>query len=78
MLVEIVRSDDPVLVSFVEALLRDRGIGAVVLDQYLSQLHGAVGMQPQRIAVIDSDWADARLMLVEAGLGAWVRRPGDA
>ncbi len=77
MLVEIVRTDDPVLVSYVEALLRDRGIGAVVLDQNLSRLHGAVGMQPQRIAVIDSDWADARLMLVEAGLGAWVRSPGD-
>lgn len=78
MLVEIVRTDDPVLVSFVEALLRDRGIGTAVLDQNLSQLHGAVGMQPQRIAVVDSDWADARLLLVDAGLGAWVRQPGHA
>lgn len=76
MLVEIVRTDDPVLVSYVETLLRDRGIGAVVLDQNLSQLHGAVGLQPQRIAVLDRDWADARLMLVEAGLEAWVRQPG--
>lgn len=78
MLVEIVTTDDPVLVSFIEALLRDRGIGAVVLDQNLSRLHGAVGLQPQRIAVADTDWAEARLMLIDAGLGEWIRRPGDA
>lgn len=76
MLVELVATDDPVLVSYIETLLRDRGIGSAVLDQNLSQLHGAVGLQPKRIAVSEDDWADARQLLVEAGLGTWLQAPG--
>ena len=72
MIAELVRTDDIVLVSFIETLLRSRGIEAVVLDRHLSGLHGAVGLQPQRIAVAEDDWAAARLTLVEAGLGAWI------
>lgn len=76
MLAEIVRTDDAVLVSYVEALLRDRGIAPVVLDRNLSHLHGAVGLQPQRIVVASDDWAAARLLLIEAGLGAWISTRG--
>ena len=39
----LVLTDDSVLVSYLEALLADAGIGVVVLDRNLSQLHGAVG-----------------------------------
>ncbi|MEQ1711308.1 MAG: methyltransferase [Hyphomicrobium sp.] len=74
MLVEVVATDDPVLVGYIEVLLRDQGIGVVVLDQNISRLHGAAGLQPQRMAVLDEDWAAARLMLIEAGLGAWISR----
>lgn len=72
MIALLVRTDDLVLVSYVEALLRAGGIEPIVLDQHLSQMHGAVGLQPQRIAVAEDDWPAARLILVEAGLEAWI------
>lgn len=78
MFAELIRTDDAVLVSYVAALLRDRGIQPTILDWNVSQLHGAVGWQPQRILVDDDDWAAARLFLIEAGLGAWIsERPHD-
>lgn len=72
MLVELSRTEDAVLVSYLVVLLRDRGIGTTVLDHNLSQLHGAVGVQPQRIMVSDDDWPAARMVLIEAGLSEWI------
>jgi len=69
---DIVMTDDAVLISFVMSLLNDAGIEAVILDQHLSALKGAFGLQPQRVAVAADRWAQARRILIEADLGKWV------
>lgn len=67
---ELLRSNDPVLISFVEALLNDAGIGHAVFDQYMSLVEGTIGILPRRILVIADELERARLLLSEAGLAA--------
>jgi hypothetical protein len=64
---EVARSNDPVRLSFLTALLADAGISWVVLDQYASVMDGSIGAIQRRIAVADGDEARARRLLAEAG-----------
>jgi hypothetical protein len=59
-------SNDLVRLSFLEALLRDAGIGTVLLDAYTSAAEGSIGAIPRRLAVSERDEARARRILVEA------------
>lgn len=74
---EIVRSNDPVLVSVVTALLDGAAIRHLVLDQNMSVLEGSIGILPRRILVDEARESEARRLLVEAGLGHELR-PDDA
>jgi hypothetical protein len=74
---ELVLTDDPVLLSFVETLLGEAGIGNVVLDQSMSRLHGAAGRVMARIMVDDGDVARARRLLRDAGLEEWIVGTGE-
>ncbi len=70
---ELIRTNDLVLISFVEALLKDADIGYLVADQAMSALEGMVGAFPRRV-LIDADDADrARRLIVDAGLGHELR-----
>ena len=73
---EIVRTNDPVLVSAIGALLDGAAIRYVVLDQNMSVLEGSLGILPRRVLVADEDEAPARRLLTEAGL-AHELRPDD-
>ena len=64
---EILRSNDPVRLSFVMALLRDAGIEHLLVDQNISVLEGSIGAIPRRILVMTDQWAQACRLLVEAG-----------
>jgi len=70
---EIVRTNNAVLVTAIEALLNDAGIGCAVFDQNMSVLEGSVGVLPRRIMVVDEDEAPARRLLTDAGLGEELR-----
>ncbi len=70
----IVRVNDPVLISFVEALFREAGIGAYVADAHMSVMEGSIGALPRRVLVADDDWARAAKVLEEAELGQWIVR----
>ena len=48
---ELVRTNDPVLVTAIEALLKGAEIHHVVLDQNMSVLEGSLGILPRRILV---------------------------
>ncbi len=63
-------SSDIVRLSFLEALLRDAGIEAIVLDQHISAVEGGIGAFPRRLAVIDDDHDAALRVLREAGEAA--------
>jgi len=62
-------SNDPVRLSFLQALLADAGIRAVLLDAYTSVTEGSIGAIQRRLAVAAGDEAQARRVLMEAGEG---------
>jgi hypothetical protein len=70
---EIVRTNDAVLISAIEALLQGADIPHLVLDQNMSVLEGSIGMLPRRIMVADDHATAARRLLVDAGLGHELR-----
>lgn len=63
----IVLSNDPVRLSFLQALLRDAGIGCALLDGHASITEGSIGAIPRRLVVAAEDEAQARRVLREAG-----------
>ncbi|MDQ0511078.1 putative signal transducing protein [Ancylobacter amanitiformis] len=67
---ELIRTNDIVLLSAVEALLDGAGIGHLVLDQHMSVMEGSIGLLPRRLLVEEARFAGARALLMEAGLGA--------
>ena len=70
---ELIRANDAVLVSAVQALLSAAKIPHLVLDQNMSVLEGSLGILPRRI-LVDEGWVDdARQLLEEAGLGHELR-----
>lgn len=70
---ELVRTNDPVLVTVIEALLNGAKIPHVVLDRNMSVLEGSIGILPRRILVAEEHAADARKLLDDAGLGHELR-----
>lgn len=67
-MIELVESNDPVLVSFVTSLLADAGIGHTVTDAHMSVIEGSIGAITNRILVADDDEPEARRLLAEAGV----------
>ena len=67
-MIELIRSNDPVLVSWIMALLKDQGVEAIVLDQHMSVLEGSINALARRIMVADEDAGEARSLLAEAGI----------
>jgi hypothetical protein len=65
---ELLRSNDPVYLSFVRHVLSEAGIDYLQLDEYMSALEGSVGAIPRRIMVLGEDEARARLSLGNAML----------
>jgi putative signal transducing protein len=70
---ELVRTNDIVLVSAIEALLDGANIHHLVLDQNMSIIEGSLGILPRRILVHEDDNQQARRLLSEAGLAHELR-----
>jgi hypothetical protein len=70
---EILRTNDVVLVSAVEALLAGAKIPHLVVDQHMSVLDGSIGILPRRILVAEDRFNSARRLLEEAGLAGELR-----
>lgn len=70
---ELIRTNDAVLLSFAESLMKDAGIHYLIADQAMSILEGSLGLLPRRF-LVEEDRADqARRILVDAGLGDELR-----
>lgn len=67
-MVELLRTNDLVLLSWLEALLTDAGIGFLVLDRHAASVEGSIGALPRRVAVAAEDEAAARRLLKDAGI----------
>jgi hypothetical protein len=70
---EIVRTNDAVLITAIEALLKGADIRHLVLDQNMSVLDGSLNILPRRIVVDDENVQRARRLLTDAGLGHELR-----
>jgi hypothetical protein len=65
---ELLRSNDPVYLSFVRHVLAEEGIHHLVLDEHMSVLEGSIGILPRRILVAADDLEAARRALGNAAL----------
>ena len=70
---ELIRTNDAVVISFVESLMKDAGIGCLVADRNMSVLDGSIGVLPRRVLVADDDVDQARRILSDAGIANEMR-----
>jgi hypothetical protein len=70
---ELVRTNDPGVISVVEGLLIGAGIPYQVADRNMSVLEGSITAIQIRVLVPDDYEAEARELLTEAELGQWLR-----
>lgn len=70
---ELIRANDPVLLSYAQSLLKDAGIHCFVADQDMSILEGSLGMLPRRLLVEEERADQARRILTDAGLAGELR-----
>jgi hypothetical protein len=66
---ELLRTNDPVLLSYVSALLEQESIDFFVADLNMSVLEGSIGALPRRVLVESGKIAQARQILTGAGIG---------
>jgi Putative prokaryotic signal transducing protein len=69
-MVELLRTNDIVLISVIETLLREAGVYFFVADENMSVLEGSLGFLPRRVWVAGDEADKARRLLREAGFGA--------
>ncbi|MEQ8666339.1 MAG: DUF2007 domain-containing protein [Rhodospirillales bacterium] len=62
-MIELIRTNDPVLLSWLTAHLDAAGVGNVVLDAHTSNMEGSIGAIPRRVMVLADDEAVARDVL---------------
>jgi len=73
-MIELLRSNDLVLISYVRALLAAESIEAVGLDEHMNIMDGNIAAIPRRVMVDDKDVERARRLLTDAGLGHVIKR----
>jgi hypothetical protein len=72
-LVEIVRTNDIVLIGFLQSLLENANIPVFVADAHISALEGMIGVFPRRVLVPEEHAAQARRLIRDAGLSEELR-----
>ena len=73
---ELVLTNDAVLITAIEALLKSAQIEHMVVDRNMSVLEGSIGIFPRRILVGEGQLDAARQLLEEAGFAGEIRRDG--
>ncbi|MGD1017424.1 MAG: DUF2007 domain-containing protein [Roseiarcus sp.] len=72
-MIELVRTNDLVLISLVETLLTQAGVAFFVADQHMSVAEGSLGFLPRRIMIDAGERERARRLLRDAGLSGELR-----
>lgn len=63
---ELIRTNNPVLISWLQANLSAEGIDVLVLDEHMSVMDGSILAIQRRVMVPDADQARAKTILAEA------------
>ena len=71
---ELLRTNDPALISAVESLMLDAEIPYQVADRNMSAIEGTILVIQARVLVPDDRLEEARGVLDDADLGGWVSR----
>lgn len=69
---ELVRTNDPAMISVIEGLLASAEIPCHVADRNMSVMEGLIQVIQMRVLVPDERIGEARQMLVDAELGDWI------
>jgi hypothetical protein len=72
-MVEIIRTNDIVLIGFVQSLLEQAKIPVLVADGHMSVIEGSIGAFPRRLLVPEDHGRQARRLVSEAGLAGELR-----
>lgn len=72
-MIELLRTNDAVVLSFVQSLLKDAGIDCLLADENMSVLDGSLGILPRRILVRENDADEARRIVADAGIAGELR-----
>ena len=64
---ELVRSNNPVFLSFIDSLLNEAGITHQIVDLNMSVVEGSIGVLPRRMMVVRDDLDAAKQLVVDAG-----------
>ena len=72
-MVEILRTNDLVLISVIESILKAERVAYFVADQNMAAAEGSLGFLPRRILVDAQEEERARRVIAEAGLGKELR-----
>jgi Putative prokaryotic signal transducing protein len=67
---ELLRSNELVFLSWIQALLTSESIEPILLDTHTSVLEGSTLAIPRRVMVHDQDYRRARQLVTDAGDGA--------
>jgi hypothetical protein len=67
-MIELLRSNDPVLISFATSLLADAEIAHSVADSHMSTIDGSINAVTNRIMVAEDRLSDAQGLLADAGV----------
>ena len=65
---ELLRTNDPVLISWLSAVLAEADIEIIVFDSHTSILEGSANAIRRRVMVINDDFDQARRLFEEAKL----------
>jgi len=68
-LIELIRTNDLVLISYLVSVLKDEDIDAVVLDEHTSILEGSIGAIQRRVVVLEEDLAAAKQVVRDVAPG---------
>ena len=68
-MVEILRTNDLVLITVIESILKAERVAYFIADQHMAAVEGSLGFLPRRILVDSEEKERARRLIAEAGLG---------
>lgn len=60
---DVLKTIDPVVISYATDLLAQEGIQSVVFDTHASVMDGSMGFLPRRLMVADDDFTRAQSLL---------------
>ena len=61
----LLKTNDPTVIAFAQALLSGEGIDSFVIDVHMSIFEGSIGVFPRRLMVADRDHFHARRVIAD-------------